>query len=170
MENYSILFHQIQEFMPKFISGLISIIPFFIAWIIVKSIFSKITEKLSHSTKTSAIIYLGKTASFALFIIALLTVFGTWGIDISALLAGLGLTGFAVGYALKDVLVNTIAGIMIIFYKTIEINSFISLLDVKGRVIDIDLRYTTIQDDKARHLIPNSKLLSEKITIFNEEE
>ena len=57
--------------------------------------------------------------------------------------------------------------IMIIFYKTVEINAHISLLDVEGVVVDIDLRYTTIQGPKAKHLIPNSRLLSETITIFN---
>ena len=108
-----------------------------------------------------------KSVSIAIWITALLTVLGTWGVDISALVAGLGLTGFAIGYALKDVLVNSIAGIMIIFYKTVEINSHVSVLGVEGTIVDIDLRYITIQDDKAKHLIPNSCLLAEKITIFN---
>lgn len=166
MENYSGLFRQLQEFMPHFISGLIAIIPFFMLWLITKPIFSKIIARSKASSKNSALIYLGKSVSIAIWITALLTVLGTWGVDISALVAGLGLTGFAIGYALKDVLVNSIAGIMIIFYKTVEINSRISLLDVEGVVIDIDLRYTTIQGDKSKHLIPNSRLLSETITIF----
>jgi small conductance mechanosensitive channel len=168
MENYSSLFLELQAFMPKFISGLVTFIPFCIAWLISKSIFRKIIASLKGPSKHSAIIYLGKSISVIIWIIAILTVLGTWGIDISALVAGLGLTGFAVGYALKDVLVNTIAGIMIIFYKTIEINSHIALLDVEGTVIDIDLRYITIQGAKSKHLIPNSLLLSEKITIFDE--
>ena len=37
-----------------------------------------------------------------LMIVALITAFGTLGIDVSALVAGLGLTGFALGFALKD--------------------------------------------------------------------
>lgn len=168
MENYSSLLLELQEFMPKFISGLVTLVPFCIVWLISKSIFRKVISNLKGSSKNSAIIYLGKSLSVVIWTIALLTVLGTWGIDISALVAGLGLTGFAVGYALKDVLVNTIAGIMIIFYKTVEINSHIALLDVEGTVIDIDLRYITIKGAKSKHLIPNSLLLSEKITIFDE--
>ncbi len=168
MENYSVLFRQLHEFMPQFVSGLIAIVPFFILWLISKPLFNKIIARSKVSSKNSALVYLGKSVSIAIWITALLTVLGTWGVDISALVAGLGLTGFAIGYALKDVLVNSIAGIMIIFYKTVKINSHVSMLDVEGIVVDIDLRYTTIADDKSKHLIPNSRLLSEKITIFNE--
>ena len=169
MESYSTLFLQLQEFMPKFISGIFAIIPFLILWLLIKPVFSKIIAKSEDSSKNSSILYLGKSISVAIWITALLTVLGTWGGDISALVAGLGLTGFAIGYALKDVLVNVVAGIMIIFFKTVEINTHVSLLDVEGVVIDIDLRYTTIQGTKAKHLIPNSRLLSETITIFNKE-
>ena len=167
MENYSVLLRQLHEFLPQFISGLIAIVPFFILWLITKPIFNKIIARSKVSSKNSAIVYLGKSVSIAIWITALLTVLGAWGVDISALVAGLGLTGFAIGYALKDVLVNSIAGIMIIFYKTVEINSHVSVLGVEGTIVDIDLRYITIQDDKAKHLIPNSCLLAEKITIFN---
>ncbi len=167
MESYSTLFLQLQKFMPKFISGIFAIIPFLILWLIIKPVFSKIIAKSEVSSKNSSIVYLGKSISIAIWITALLTVLGTWGVDISALVAGLGLTGFAIGYALKDVLVNVVAGIMIIFYKTVEINTHVALLDVEGVVIDVDLRYTTIQGAKAKHLIPNSRLLSETITIFN---
>ena len=119
MESYSTLFLQLQEFMPKFISGIFAIIPFLILWLLIKPVFSKIIAKSEDSSKNSSILYLGKSISVAIWITALLTVLGTWGVDISALVAGLGLTGFAIGYALKDVLVNVVAGIMRIFFKTV---------------------------------------------------
>lgn len=98
---------------------------------------------------------------------AIITVLGTWGVDISALIAGLGLTGFALGFALKDVLASCIAGILILFYRPFQLNSKITVMGVEGTVIDIDLRYTTLQNKNEKHLIPNSKLISEKITILD---
>ena len=41
---------------------------------------------------------------------------GTLGINVSALVAGLGLTGFALGFAFRDALSNVLAGVMILLY------------------------------------------------------
>lgn len=93
-------------------------------------------------------------------------VFAQWGIDISALLAGLSITGFALSFALKDILSCIVAGIIVILYRPFNDGDCIEILGIKGKVIDINLKYTAIDSDEATHLIPNSKLLSERITIF----
>lgn len=90
------------------------------------------------------------------------------GFDVSALVAGLGLTGFAVGFALKDAISNLVAGIMIVLYKPIELGNIIEVSSTKGEVVDINLRYITIKSEKVTHLIPNSLLLSNKVAIFDE--
>ncbi len=48
---------------------------------------------------------------------------GSFGIDIRGLLAGLGLHRFALGFALKDLLANTIAGIFILLYRPFKIRT-----------------------------------------------
>ncbi|MFQ5584438.1 MAG: mechanosensitive ion channel family protein, partial [Calditrichia bacterium] len=60
---------------------------------------------------------LGSTLKITVVIIGLITALGTMGIDVSAMIAGLGLTGFALGFAFKDALSNLLAGILIIFYQ-----------------------------------------------------
>lgn len=89
------------------------------------------------------------------------------GFDISALVAGLGLTGFAVGFALKDAISNLVAGIMIVIYKPVELENIIEVSGVKGEVVDINLRYITIKAEEVKHLIPNSTLLKEKVAVFD---
>jgi len=90
------------------------------------------------------------------------------GFDISALVAGLGLTGFAVGFALKDAISNLVAGIMIVLYKPIELGNIVEVSNVKGEVVDLNLRYITINSGEMIHLIPNSLLLNTKVSIFDE--
>lgn len=165
-DSYTHLQHKIIVFLPQFISGILSIIPFYIILVVGRSIFKKFLSTIHDKTKTYALEFLGSTIKFLIYAIASLTMLGTWGLDVRALLAGLGLTGFAIGFALKDILANSLAGIMIIFYRPLRINSRVSVLEVEGKVVNIDLRYTTIEDEYAQHLIPNSKLLSEKITII----
>ena len=52
-----------------------------------------------------------------LIVIGFISALGTLGIDVTAMVAGLGLTGFALGFALKDVLSNAVAGVLILFYR-----------------------------------------------------
>ena len=90
------------------------------------------------------------------------------GFDVSALVAGLGLTGFAVGLALKDAISNLIAGIMIVIYKPIKLDSLVSIKGTKGRVVDLNLRYITIKSETALHLLPNSLVLNNELTLHQE--
>ncbi|GAB4163786.1 MAG: mechanosensitive ion channel [Rickettsiaceae bacterium] len=166
MQYYSYLQTELIKFIPEFISGILSVIPFIILLVISKSILKALINSSKDHAKNNAIIFVGKSLNLIIWIMALLTMLGTWGLDIRALIAGLGLTGFAVGFALKDVMANAIAGIMVIFFKPFEINSKVSLAGVKGTVIAIDLRCTTVEDEESVHLIPNAKILSEILTLM----
>lgn len=88
------------------------------------------------------------------------------GFDMSALVAGLGLTGFALGFALKDAISNLVAGIMIVLYKPIKLGNHIDITGSKGIVVDINLRYITVENEGVIHLIPNSLLLNNKVSIL----
>jgi len=90
------------------------------------------------------------------------------GFDMSALVAGLGLTGFAVGFALKDAISNLVAGVMIVLYKPIQLGNIIELSGTKGEVVDINLRYITVKNEEVTHLIPNSLLVNNRVSIFGE--
>ncbi|WP_412501193.1 mechanosensitive ion channel family protein [Shewanella chilikensis] len=91
------------------------------------------------------------------------------GFDVSALVAGLGLTGFALGFALKDAISNLIAGIMIVLYKPIKLGNKIDITGSKGTVVDLNLRYITVKDEGVTHLVPNSLFLNNKVSIIDED-
>ncbi|HVW37294.1 MAG TPA: hypothetical protein VHB99_08305, partial [Pirellulales bacterium] len=63
------------------------------------------------------LVLLASTARLTVLAIGLVTASGSLGVDVSALVAGLGLTGFAVGFAVKDILSNWLAGILILVYE-----------------------------------------------------
>jgi small-conductance mechanosensitive channel len=102
-----------------------------------------------------------------LLVFGVLTALGTIGINISALVAGLGLTGFALGFALKDILSNFVAGILILIYHPYRRSDYISVTGLEGIVVEIDLRYTTLQSEGKRVLIPNSTLFTNAITVVD---
>lgn len=130
----------------------------------------RVLKKVSrrYDTSASEIFRLLSNSQKALFlIVGSILAIGKLGFDVSALVAGLGLSGFALGFALKDAISNLVAGIMIVIYKPFEIGSELDIAGSCGIVTDINLRYITINTDKGACLVPNSLFLSNKLTLKN---
>ena len=94
-------------------------------------------------------------------IVGFITALGTMGINISAIVAELGLTGFA----FKDMLSNFISGILIFIYEPFSLGDIIEVEGKKGKVIDINLRYVTIESENQNILVPNSISVSKVIIV-----
>ncbi len=94
-----------------------------------------------------------------------LTALGVLGVNITALVAGLGLTGFAVGFALKDIISNLLAGMLIILYSPFSIGDRIRVGAHEGKVVEINLRYTVVETEGERILIPNATMFTNIISV-----
>jgi small-conductance mechanosensitive channel len=121
-------------------------------------------------TDTSEIFRLISNSQRALLLlVAFIMALGKLGFDVSALVAGLGLTGFALGFALKDAVSNLIAGVMIVIYQPCEIGQLIEISGTKGTIIDINLRYLTLSTESGKCLIPNAMILNNKLALLEEQ-
>jgi small-conductance mechanosensitive channel len=109
---------------------------------------------------------LGRAAHWTLVVFGAVTVLGTLGLDVTALVAGLGLTGFALGFALRDIISNTLAGVLILLFRPFHRGDHVSVAGAEGVVEDVDLRYTTLLvDERTRVLVPNSTLFTNAIRV-----
>ena len=72
---------------------------------------------------------------------------------------------FALGLALKDAISNIVAGVMIILHKPFVLGSKVSIAGVSGTVIRIEIQKTTLQDGDTDHVVPNSKMIGQVISI-----
>ena len=100
-----------------------------------------------------------------ILIIGLISALGTLGVNVSAIVAGLGLTGFAFGFAFKDMLSNFISGVLIFIYEPFKLNDVVEIEKQVGKVIDINLRYVTIESDDKKVLVPNSICVSKVVVV-----
>lgn len=108
----------------------------------------------------------GETARYVLIAVGLITGFGTMGIDVSALIAGLGLTGFALGFALRDAVSNLIAGVLILLYRPFAYGDKITVAGNSGRVVAINFRYTVLDPQGPTVImVPNSSMFSNSVTV-----
>tara|TARA_Y100001935_G_C17270996_1_gene491938 strand:- start:406 stop:924 length:519 start_codon:yes stop_codon:yes gene_type:complete len=149
----------------KFLTAIITLLGYIIIGLLLKRFIRKIGSKFELDEH---IINLLCRTTMGLFIVlGVISSLTVIGINVSAIIAGLGLSGFAIGYALKDSISNLLSGILILLYKPFEVNNNIVIGDHEGKIKHIDLRYTTLINDRDEILIPNSKMFTDPITIKN---
>lgn len=87
---------------------------------------------------------------------------GQMGVQITPLIAGIGVAGVGISLAMQGILGNLVAGLTIIFSKPFAIGEYIELLGVYGQVTDVALFSTTLQHtDNSRVIVPNRKIVGE---------
>jgi small-conductance mechanosensitive channel len=91
------------------------------------------------------------------------------GFNVTAFLAGLGVAGLTIGFALQDISKNFIAGILMLIQQPFEFGEFIEVGAYSGTVESIDLRTTQVRTtDGKLVLIPNGEVMVSAITNFSE--
>jgi small-conductance mechanosensitive channel len=156
-------------FLPKLGASVLVFVGFWMGGMLASAVIRRVARRAGPDREP--ILELGaQCAKIGLRIFGAITALGTLGVDVSALVAGLGLTGFALGFALRDALSNVLAGMMILFYRPFRRGARISVAGLQGTVTDIDLRYTSLVASGQCILIPNSNLLTNPITVHEPEE
>ena len=149
---------------PRVIGVVLIFTVFFILAKIIKRIINSAAERLNFDRNLTSL--LARTSSVTLIIFGFVTALGTLGINVSAIVAGLGLTGFALGFALKDTISNLLSGVLILIYQPFKKGNCIKISGYEGTVVSVDLRYTELDSEGSRVLIPNSKLFTNPITVL----
>lgn len=118
---------------------------------------------------TSMIQWIAKSIRLAFALVGAATILEIWGIEVGALLAGLGLFGVAVALGAQDLFKNLIAGLFIIGEQRFSPGDWIFVKGVvEGTVEEIGFRTTTIRRfDKAPVYVPNASLADHAVTNFS---
>lgn len=97
----------------------------------------------------------------------LLIVLDQLGVQITPLIAGIGVAGLGISIALQGVLSNVMAGLTIIFTKPYRVGEYIDILGEQGHVTHIDIFSTILSHpDRSRVVIPNRKIVGEILHNF----
>lgn len=106
---------------------------------------------------------IGLTSKMIWFV-GFLVVLSMLGVDVGPALAGLGIAGFVIGFALQDTLSNFASGLMIMFYQPFDVGDFITAGGVSGAVQSLTLVSTMINTpDNQLMIIPNNKVWGDVI-------
>jgi small conductance mechanosensitive channel len=98
---------------------------------------------------------------------AVIVAMDKFGFQIAPLVAGIGVAGLGVGFALQGVLSNIMAGLTIIFTRPFRVGEYIQIAGVQGDVAAIELFSTTlVHPDRSRIVVPNRKIVGEILHNF----
>ena len=161
--DFNKLMEFISHYTPNIILGIVIFISFWFFSKIIQYGIKKILASVNPETNVSNVI--SSIIKNLIVIIGFITALGTIGINVSAIVAGLGLTGFAFGFAFKDMLSSFISGIMIFIYQPFKLGDIILVDGKEGEVVDINLRYVTLKGEKSKMLVPNSLLVSKSLEV-----
>lgn len=157
------ILRQVIDFLPNLLKALILLALF---WGTYRLLNPFLTGLLRRSRKINEGVgqLLLKTFRVVFLALAGIMVLDEIGFEITALLAGVGIAGIAIGFAARDTFENFIAGITIFMDQPFRVGDNIEVEDTFGTVTEITLRSTRIRTLKYEIVVmPNLQMINQKV-------
>jgi small-conductance mechanosensitive channel len=164
VENVGALARQI----PTFLIALLIIV--FFVWLSqwVTRIFRR-GERFSPRLDPSLKLLIEQLITVSIIVFGVAVAFGVIGVSFATIIATFGVAGLIVGFALKDILENFVAGILILWRRPYEVADQIQVGTNAGTVSEINFRSTTLRTaDGVQVFIPNAQIFNQPIQNLTE--
>ena len=110
---------------------------------------------------------LGQLALWSILVAGTITALQQF-FEVTAFLAGLGILGFTIGFALQDIMKNFASGVILLLQQPFHVGETIGVKGFDGTVLAIDLRATEMRAADGRVVIlPNAEVLANPIINFS---
>lgn len=129
-------------------------------------VFTRILKKKmgENQNEVMALGVLRTTSNWLLWILGFLVLVQNFGLNVTSLIAGLGIGGIAFALAAQNILTDLFSSFSILFDKPFEIGDFIATEHASGTVVSIGLKTTKIQSLQGEEIIlPNRDIASTQI-------
>ncbi len=158
-------FDQAVEIIPRVISAVVVFIFSMIASGFIAKWIRRLARKKINSEETLKLIF--RIARWTVLIIGTIVALDQVRFDITGFIAGLGVAGFTIGFALQDMAKNFISGLLLLYRQPFSVGDRVLLADYEGLVKDINVRDTVIETmDGERVIIPNQMVFENPIVNF----
>lgn len=142
----------------------------YIVYLIVKSIGTKIINRAFERLENRKEISIGRAKtlqslslnifSYVLIFIYVVTLFEVFGYNVTALLAGAGVVGLAIGFGAQGLVSDVVTGFFLLLEKQIDVGDYVTTGGYTGIVEAVGLRTTQIRDfDGTLHYVPNREIV-----------
>ncbi|MDX1687847.1 MAG: mechanosensitive ion channel [Candidatus Promineifilaceae bacterium] len=166
VQSLTVTLEEIQRQFLLFLPKLIAAIVVFIVGLYVASLVSKLVDRALKRRDLGAEgrMVVTQLVRWSLIVLAVVTALEQVNFDLTAFVAGLGIAGFTIGFALKDISENFVAGLLLLLQRPFELGDVVKIDDFRGRITDVSLRATEmITMDGHNVLLPNSLVYTSPI-------
>jgi small conductance mechanosensitive channel len=109
---------------------------------------------------------LGKITRWSIIVAGIITALQRF-FDVTAFLAGLGIIGFTIGFALQNIMQNFASGVILLIEQPFDVGDSVELNGFGGTALNINLRTTEMRTFEGLIvMIPNADVLSNTITNY----
>lgn len=153
------------QWLGRLLSGLV----IFVLGLVLAGWLSKLLDRWLQRRRTDAEVSLLLTRGTRWTVVIVFTVMALQqvGFQVTAFLAGLGVLGFTVGFAIQDVSKNLVAGVLLLLQQPFEIGDAIEVAGYAGTVQDVTLRATELRTWDGRLVyIPNAEVYTNPIVNY----
>ncbi|MGV7223867.1 MAG: mechanosensitive ion channel family protein [Nitrospinales bacterium] len=152
-------------YLPNVVSALVLLLIFWVANKASQKMLSSALIRMKIARQAQGLIL--RAARVALYIFAVLTVADQLKINITSLLAGVGVAGLALSFAAQDTVGNIISGVVIIIDGPFKEGDWILIGGMHANVTEIRLRTTLLTTfDNESVVVPNKQFSQERIVNY----
>ncbi|WP_143960558.1 mechanosensitive ion channel family protein [Litoribacter populi] len=166
-EQFAEYYDSIVALTPRLLIALVMLVVFWYLSFYVKKLSTNRLQKNMNDSLLAS--FFARLIGSVIFILGLLFVLRFWGLTgvVGSILAGAGITAFVIGFALKDIGENFLAGILLAFKRPFRIGDTIEIAGVKGRVVSLNLRDTQMKTFDGKDVyMPNGTIVKNPLTNF----
>jgi small conductance mechanosensitive channel len=155
LPDFQSYLQQFYQFIPRLAAGLVVFLVTIILSRWISSLVSRAMKRSNQDLEITKLIQ--QITRWGILAVGTMLALDQISDNITSLIAGLGITGFALGFALQDVAKNFIAGLLLLIQQPFDIGDAIEVGDYGGTVKDITLRVTELTTWDGRNVqIPNA--------------
>jgi len=126
--------------------------------------YRKVEEDGANRTTMNALSFIGR---LLLWVMIFLLVIDNLGVDVTALVAGMGIGGIAIALAVQNILGDLFASLSIVLDKPFVNGDFVVVGDMAGSVEHVGIKTTRVRSISGEQLVfSNSDLLQSRIRNF----
>ena len=152
------------------VSVIASAVILVLGWFVIKLIVGAVGKAVEKGGKKNTLFgnFIRNVTGKICWTVLIVVVLGKLGVDVGPIVAGLGVTGFILGFAFQESLGNLASGLMIAINEPFKIGDYVIVAGLEGSVIKMDMMATTLATaDNKKVVIPNKSAWGSPITNFS---
>ncbi|MCP4291137.1 MAG: mechanosensitive ion channel [bacterium] len=164
--NIDNILNTMGEILPVYGLKILGAIVVLIVGRIIAGLVRTLIRKINTRTGVDSTVgnFLENLGYYLVMTFTILGAMGNFGVQTASIVAVLGATGFAIGFAMQGSLANFAAGVMLLVFRPYRLGDFVEAGGATGTVKNMTLFTTVINTpDNIRIIVPNGKIFGDTI-------